>query len=389
MQKNTVLIMSILLLSSGCGENDSESPEGNTSTMVNQLALEDCSEFGCPNGCVQIDYGMDENANGALDASEIDGTEYICHGSNGETGETGETGEQGETGIDGADAYQVLIDSEKYFVAMYGCVQGYQETNIGLDDGFGGGVADDGILQETEILTSMISCLAPDLDDDSLLNMDDDCPQIYNITDACAPSYTQDGSECLPDYAQSGTACNDGNNDTSNDVCNGGGSCSGTVYSCPDPTVCTLSYTQNGSGCVPDYAQNDTACNDGNNGTKNDACNGAGSCSGTVYSCPGATACTASYTQDGSGCLPNHAQGGTACNDGNDGTKNDVCNGGGLCSGTAYSCPGTTSCTPNYTQNGSTCFPYYASNGTACNDGNNLTFNDVCNGSGSCSGTPF
>ena len=80
--------------------------------MVNQLPLEDCTEFGCPNGCVQIDYGVDENANGALDASEIDGTEYICHGANGQDGAAGvdgadgDQGLQGESGADGADGSQ-------------------------------------------------------------------------------------------------------------------------------------------------------------------------------------------------------------------------------------------------------------------------------------------
>ncbi|MBT6177512.1 MAG: SUMF1/EgtB/PvdO family nonheme iron enzyme [Deltaproteobacteria bacterium] len=74
--------------------------------MANQLPLEDCSEFGCPNGCVQIDYGVDDNANGALDnPSEIDGTEYVCHGTNGEdgTGSDGQDGAQGDAGSDGED----------------------------------------------------------------------------------------------------------------------------------------------------------------------------------------------------------------------------------------------------------------------------------------------
>ena len=41
---------------------------------MSQAVVEDCAEFGCPNGCVQIDYGVDDNGDGSLDnASEIDG----------------------------------------------------------------------------------------------------------------------------------------------------------------------------------------------------------------------------------------------------------------------------------------------------------------------------
>ena len=92
-----------------CGGVEGEQPESsrvNASTMVNQLPLEDCAEHGCPNGCVQIDYGVDDNANGSLDAGEIDGSEYICHGANGADGTNGQDGADGvdgQAGADGAD----------------------------------------------------------------------------------------------------------------------------------------------------------------------------------------------------------------------------------------------------------------------------------------------
>ncbi|MDG1399480.1 MAG: hypothetical protein P8R45_01945 [Candidatus Binatia bacterium] len=112
--------------------------------------------------------------------------------------------------------------------------------------------------------------------------------------------------------------------------CDGSGDC----YSCPSGDTCTPSYTPNGSGCVPNYAVIGTGCNDGNNGTNNDVCNGAGSCSGTFISCPGGDTCTPSYIPNGSGCSPNYAPSGTTCNDGNPGTINDTCNGAGSCWGT-------------------------------------------------------
>lgn len=69
--------------------------------MVKQHLLADCAVHGRPNGCVQIDYGVDGDATGMLDhSSEIDGTEYVCHGTNGDTPAAGWVNPQGpSTGI--------------------------------------------------------------------------------------------------------------------------------------------------------------------------------------------------------------------------------------------------------------------------------------------------
>ena len=80
--------------------NEAELANG---TMVNQSALEDCTQHGCTNGCVQLDYGVDEDASGALESREIDGTKYVCHGTNGLNGTNGANGAQGPQGVAGAD----------------------------------------------------------------------------------------------------------------------------------------------------------------------------------------------------------------------------------------------------------------------------------------------
>ena len=45
----------------------------------------------CANGGVHMDFGLDANDNGTLDAGEILGSRAICHGTNGENGENGQT----------------------------------------------------------------------------------------------------------------------------------------------------------------------------------------------------------------------------------------------------------------------------------------------------------
>ena len=116
------------------------------------------------------------------------------------------------------------------------------------------------------------------------------------------------------------------------------------------------------------------SCNDGNPCTYSDHCSG-GLCVGTAYSCPGPC-----QSCDGtSACTINT---GIACNDGNACTYNDSCNASGQCVGTTISCPG-----PCQSCNGTSACA--ANVGTACNDGNACTFNDRCTGSGTCAGTPY
>ena len=207
----------------------------------------------------------------------------------------------------------------------------------------------------------------------------------------CVAAYTANGtSTCTPSYAGAGTACDDGNASTYNDQCNGNGGCVGTTVQCPAPSACITAYTVNGSStCTPTYAATSTSCNDGNASTYNDHCNGAGTCVGTTVQCPATSACVPAYTQNGSStCTPSYAATSTSCDDGNASTYNDHCNGAGTCAGTAVQCPATSACVTAYAANGtSSCTPTYAVAGTSCDDGVCSTSNDVCDGAGVCAGT--
>ncbi|MBX2798522.1 MAG: hypothetical protein KTR31_12650 [Myxococcales bacterium] len=106
----------------------------------------------CATGGSRVDYGVDSSGNGILDASEIDGTFYVCNGASGEP------------------APEVLVESEMVFEDAYGCDQGYEMVWIGTD------ASADGALQQAEIETTITTCLAPDYDADAVLNLVDNCP---------------------------------------------------------------------------------------------------------------------------------------------------------------------------------------------------------------------
>jgi hypothetical protein len=58
----------------------------------------------CPNGGVKLEYGLDANGNGTLDAGEINSslTKYVCNGAAGATGSAGAAGPQGAAGAQGS-----------------------------------------------------------------------------------------------------------------------------------------------------------------------------------------------------------------------------------------------------------------------------------------------
>ncbi len=104
-----------------------------------------------------------------------------------------------------------------------------------------------------------------------------------------------------------------------------------------------------------------TACNDGNANTTNDIEDGNCGCAGTPINTVDCPALSANI--------------GDTCNDGNANTTNDVVNGNCNCVGTPIN---TVDC------------PALSANiGDTCNDGNANTTNDVVNGNCNCAGTPI
>ncbi len=204
--------------------------------------------------------------------------------------------------------------------------------------------------------------------------------------DSCTSDACVDGSCTHTIICCEGTGpCDDGDTNTKDDTCNGEGMCVGTIIECPPTTVCTPQYQTDGIGCIPIYANDSTACDDGDLSTKDDICDGEGGCNGSSIECPTPTTCIPSYSADGSGCVPNYAVSGAECDDGSNSTEADACNGEGLCTGVPYSCPASDACTSGYTQDGSGCIPIYVPMGTTCGTASDICkLAEVCDGAGTC-----
>ncbi len=187
-----------------------------------------------------------------------------------------------------------------------------------------------------------------------------------------AENCTGTGASCPADLkVADGTACNDGNACTRNDICTAG-TCGGTAYSCDDGLACSA-----------------------------DSCNGDGTCtfSVTAGNCLIAGSCYASGAESPTNqcqqCLPGSSQtgwspksNGTACDDHNACTQTDSCQ-SGACAGTnPVQCTASDQChsVGSCTAATGACTNPAKPDGTACDDGDFLTTNDMCQ-SGQCVGT--
>jgi len=153
------------------------------------------------------------------------------------------------------------------------------------------------------------------------------------------------------------------------------------------PTQCELSSTPNGTDCTVVNQPSTDTCNDGNASTRNDTCNGAGLCLGTAFTCT-PTQCEASSTPNGTECVIVNKANTEACDDGNAATKDDTCNGSGACLGTAFTCT-PTQCQASSTPNGTDCTVVNRPSTATCNDQSLTTRDDKCDGAGACVGTPY
>ncbi|MGA0612081.1 WD40/YVTN/BNR-like repeat-containing protein [Caldimonas sp. KR1-144] len=83
----------------------------------------------CATGGKAIQVGVDANANGVLDASEIGSTGYVCNGASGANGADGSNGTNGSDGANGLSTLMSIVDE----AAGANCGYGGRKISSGLD----------------------------------------------------------------------------------------------------------------------------------------------------------------------------------------------------------------------------------------------------------------
>lgn len=122
------------------GSNGANGADGKN-TLVKTTT--EAAGTNCTTGGVKIDYGLDANSNGTLDAGEINVslTKYVCNGSVGATGLQGQDGVagaqglqgiQGTAGTNGTNGLNALINTTTE-PAGANCTNGGTKIETGLD----------------------------------------------------------------------------------------------------------------------------------------------------------------------------------------------------------------------------------------------------------------
>jgi hypothetical protein len=215
------------------------------------------------------------------------------------------------------------------------------------------------------------------------------CSPIDQCHDAgtCAPAT----GTCSNPAKPNGSACNDGNLCTQSDTCQSGACASGS------PVICTASDACHQAGtcapatgtCSDPAAPDGTVCSDGDACTQVDACQSGVCAGGSPVVCAASDACHQAGTcAPATGtCSDPVAPDGTPCADADLCTQSDSCVSGVCTSGAPVVCTPIDACHDAGTCDSGTggCSNPPRTDGTACDDANVCTTNDMC-GSGVCAG---
>ncbi len=201
-------------------------------------------------------------------------------------------------------------------------------------------------------------------------------------------------ARCLPDggcetiAGPDGAKCDDGEACTFDDRC-AAGACTGTAYYCTGGP-CMLGVCLGDGGCAlePDIGR---SCDDQDLCTARDVCVADGGCRGERYACDGGPCGRSACAGDGTCTFtPDPAANGRACDDGVLCTHSDRCS-NGSCSGTGYTCVGATGgCGVEPRCDGDGGCPLRAAvDGERCNDGVICTHLETCQAGACRAGVDF
>ncbi len=178
--------------------------------------------------------------------------------------------------------------------------------------------------------------------------------------------------------------CNDGNACNGVETCSSGHCVLGTPPDCDDDNPCTIDCAPN-SGCIQVPVQDDTGCEDGNQCTTGDLCEGGVCVPGTPRACNDGNDCTADACDPVHGCSHTSLGTGLACSDGDACTQADACIRGDCISGTTVSCDDTNPCTVDSCDSLVGCKHQPVGDGLSCAGPSPCSALDVCQG-GVCVG---
>ena len=131
------------------GTDGVDGTNGLTSLMVSSV---ETNGVNCPTGGTRIDTGIDDNGDSILSSGEIDDTIFVCNG------EDGNDGADGADGANGSSTTAMMVARLSIAPSYLGCNGTGQLLQQGLDDGSGNGVAQNGILESGEVITSSLIC---------------------------------------------------------------------------------------------------------------------------------------------------------------------------------------------------------------------------------------
>ena len=188
---------------------------------------------------------------------------------------------------------------------------------------------------------------------------------------ACTDDWCEPLKGCL--HTDNGAACNDSNECTVGDKCQGGKCKFDDVVDCDDGNPCTKDSCQSGAGCV--YVDASGACDDGNPCTTNDYCENGGCISGAGQTCDDGNPCTDDSCDDTGQCQ--HAANDFDCDDGNECTDGDICTAGSCVGGELLDCDDENICTTDTCSPAAGCI--HTLNNAPCDDDNVCTTKDACN----------
>ncbi|MBI4083243.1 MAG: carboxypeptidase regulatory-like domain-containing protein [Candidatus Lambdaproteobacteria bacterium] len=135
--------LSVVVAMAACGTGSKKSepaPITPLNTVAARSATLPVGDATCPYGGISVQTGVDRNGDGTLQDSEVQQTQKVCNGAPSLIKTTASAADGGAT--DGVN----------------GCLYGGWKIETGLDDGAGGGIAGDGLLQAGEVTGTSYAC---------------------------------------------------------------------------------------------------------------------------------------------------------------------------------------------------------------------------------------